>query len=269
MGLVETEAIVLQTYKLADADKIVLCMTKTAGLVRGVARGARRLKSKFGASLEPFTLIQLTFFEKETRELVTIKSAEILRSYFDAARDVEAVGGLVYIVELVKEFAPPHQADERLFKMLRACVDFLADNPARVRAVSAYTELWTLRLTGFLPDVKVCGACAIRLNETFQGRIYISHEGVIWCQECRGAGGQPLTREAHGLLSSTRSQSPAEWSLNYSAATDESRRVLSDMARQLVRRALEREPRAGKAAKPAAGLQVTADAPADGEGFSR
>jgi DNA repair protein RecO (recombination protein O) len=60
MGLVETQAIVLQTYKLADADKIVLCMTEKSGLVRGVARGARRLKSKFGASLEPFTLINLT-----------------------------------------------------------------------------------------------------------------------------------------------------------------------------------------------------------------
>ena len=78
MGLVETQAIVLQTFKLADADKIVLCMTEKAGLVRGVARGARRLKSRFGASLEPSTLIQLTFFEKETRELVTIKSAEIV-----------------------------------------------------------------------------------------------------------------------------------------------------------------------------------------------
>src|SRR5919107_1117308 len=98
MGLVETEAIVLQTYKLADADKIVLCMTEKAGLVRGVARGARRLKSKFGASLEPSTLIHLTFFEKETRELVTIKSAEIVESYFEAASDADAVEGLVYIL---------------------------------------------------------------------------------------------------------------------------------------------------------------------------
>lgn len=267
MGLVETEAIVLQTYKLADADKIVLCMTKKAGLVRGVARGARRLKSRFGASLEPSTLIQLTFFEKETRELVTIKSAEILKSYFDAAREAEAVEGLVYILELVKEFAPPHQADERLFKMLRACVDFLAANPARAAAVSAYAELWTLRLTGFLPDAKACGACGARLNEEFKGRVYVSHEGVIWCEGCRGAGAQPLAREAHGLLSSTRARGPAEWSLDYAEAADESRRVVSEMARRLVGRALEREPRAGKVLRSAAGLPRQADAKAGGKGF--
>lgn len=251
MGLVETEAIVLQTYKLADADKIVLCMTEKAGLVRGVARGARRLKSKFGASLEPSTLIQLTYFEKETRELVTIKGAEILKSYFDAARDAETVEGLVYILELVKEFAPPHQADERLFKMLRACVDYLAENPSRAASINAYAELWTLKLTGFLPDVRSCGVCGRRLDETYNGRVYVSHEGVIWCQDCKGAGAQPLGREAHALLSATRTQSPAGWSLRYSEAEEESRRAISDTARRLVKRALEREPRAGKAARVA------------------
>ncbi len=249
MGLVETEAIVLQTYKLADADKIVLCMTEKAGLVRGVARGARRLKSKFGASLEPSTLIQLTFFEKETRELVTIKSAEIVESYFETASDADAVEGLVYILELVKEFAPPHQADERLFKMLRACVAYLAENPVRAQAVSAYAELWTLRLTGFLPDFKACGACGTTFDESFRGQVYISHEGVLWCQNCKAAGAQPLGKEAYGLLYATRSLRPEDWSLRYADAAAESRGLVSELARRLVRRALEREPRAGRAAR--------------------
>jgi DNA repair protein RecO (recombination protein O) len=56
---------VLRTYKLAEADKIVVCMTHDAGLVRGVARGARRLKSRFGASLELWTVCDLTYFEKK------------------------------------------------------------------------------------------------------------------------------------------------------------------------------------------------------------
>lgn len=247
MGLVETQAIVLQTYKLADADKIVLCMTEKSGLVRGVARGARRLKSKFGASLEPFTLIQLTFFEKETRELVTIKSAEIVKSYFHASGSAEAFEGLVYILELVKEFAPPHHADEKLFKMLRACVDFMASAPTRTVAVSAYTELWTLKLTGFLPEFKNCGDCSTPLGESFRGERYISHEGVLWCQDCRRGGAQPLTSEAYRLLSSTRQKGPADWSESFEGAWEESRRAVSETARRLVRRALEREPRAGKA----------------------
>lgn len=246
MGLVETQAIVLQTYKLADADKIVICMTEKAGLVRGVARGARRLKSRFGASLEPFTLIQLTFFEKETRELVSIKGAEILKSYFQATRNPEAFEGLVYILELVKEFAPPHHADEKLFKMLRACVDFLAGTPKRSVSVSAYAELWTLKLTGFLPDFKTCGDCSIPLGESFRGQRFISQEGVLWCQDCRRGGAQPLAEEAYRLLSTTRRLGPEAWSEGFEGASRESRSVLTETARRLVRRALEREPRAGK-----------------------
>lgn len=248
MGLVETQAVVLQTYKLADADKIVLCMTEKAGLVRGVARGARRLKSKFGASLEPFTLVQLTFFEKETRELVTIKGAEIVKSYFDAAGNAEAFEGLVYLLELVKEFAPPHQPDERLFKMLRACVDSLAQAPWKSSAISAYSELWTLKLTGFLPELKACGVCGSALDDSFAGQRYISHEGVPWCDGCAGAGAQPLGVEAYRLLSSTRRAGPSEWALKYGEADEGSRRLVSETARRLVRRALEREPRAGKSA---------------------
>lgn len=247
MGLVETQAIVLQTFKLADADKIVLCMTEKAGLIRGVARGARRLKSKFGASLEPFTLIHLTFFEKETRELVTIKGAEIIKSYFKATGSQEAFEGLVYILELVKEFAPPHHADEKLFKMLRACIDFLASAPERAAAVSTYTELWTLKLTGFLPEFKICGDCGTPLGETFRGQRYISHEGVLWCQNCRKGGAQPLGTESYHLLSSTRHRGPAAWSESFEGAGEETQRFVSETARRLVRRALEREPRAGKA----------------------
>lgn len=249
MGLVETQAIVLQTYKLADADKIVLCMTEKVGLVRGVARGARRLKSKFGASLEPFTLIQLTFFEKETRELVTFKGAEIVKSYFDAAGNGQAFEGLVYLLELVKEFALPNQADEKLFKMLRACVDFLAQNPSEAGAASAYAELWTLKLTGFLPEFKSCGVCGTTLDDSYRGQRFISHEGVLWCQVCANSGAQALGGEAYGLLSSTRRTGPAEWAKKYSTANEESRRVVSETSRRLVRRALEREPRAGRASR--------------------
>ena len=78
MALVNTDAIELRTYNLAEADRIAVCLTRSAGLVRAVAKGARKMKSRFGAALEPFTLIRLAFYERENRELVSISSAEIL-----------------------------------------------------------------------------------------------------------------------------------------------------------------------------------------------
>ena len=248
MGLVETEAIVLHTHKLADADKIVVSLTEKSGLVRGVAKGARRLKSRFGASLEPFTVINLTFFEKETRELVTIKSAEIIRSYFGAAGDSDRVAALEQLVELVREFAPPHQADERLFRMLRACIEALAGG-ADAAPIFTYCELWVLRLTGFLPDVRVCGGCGRSLRDASAGEIYLTQEGVLWCAACRSGGARALRRDTYELLYAARTLKPSGWSAEYSAHTKEARQSASEIARGLVRRALEAEPRAGRFSK--------------------
>jgi len=246
MGIVETEAIVLQTYKLADADKIVVCMTEKSGVVRGVARGARRLKSKFGAGLEPFTLIRLTYFEKESRELVTIKESEILRSYFDAAKDADIVQALGYLAELVKEFAPPHQVDEKLFKMLRASIDASVRNPELLHPITVYAELWTLKLTGLLADAKECGGCGRRLGEAGID-VFISLEGALRCHSCRQGGGQRISAGVHGLLTSMRVLGPKAWAEACAATSQEDGQFISSTAGRLVRRALEREPRSNRA----------------------
>ncbi len=87
MALIETEAIVLRTYDLGDADKIVVTLTQHHGLVRGVAKGAKRLKSKFGGTLEPFSIVLVTYLQKEERELVTIQHIELIRSFFKIASE--------------------------------------------------------------------------------------------------------------------------------------------------------------------------------------
>jgi DNA repair protein RecO (recombination protein O) len=254
MRLVETEAIVLHTHKLAEADKIAVCMTQKAGLVRGVARGSRRLKSKFGASLEPFTLINLTFHEREARELVTIRSAEIIKSYFGAARNPEALASLEYLAELVREFASPHQADEKLFRMLRACVEALANEPEAAPAVFAYSELWALKITGFLPDFNVCGGCGRRLGADSEEGIHISNEGVVWCGACQSGAGQPLKGDVYGLLYALRALRPSGWSKAYAKLTSKNRQIVSEIAKRLVRRTLEKEiVRGPKALSPESG----------------
>jgi DNA repair protein RecO (recombination protein O) len=242
MGLVETEAVVLHTHKLAEADKIVVCMTEGVGLIRGVARGARRLKSRFGAGLEPFTRIQLTFFEKEGRELVSIKGAEIVKSYFGAARDVEALASLEYLAELVREFAPPHQSDPKLFRMLRACVEALAEEPERSAALLSYCELWALKLAGFLPDQRACAGCGASLDGARASEVQITPEGALRCRACRQAG-QLIGAGVYGLLYTLRSEGPREWSRKFDAVSQGEQQTLSTLARRLVRRALEKEPK--------------------------
>ena len=254
MGLVETEAFVLRTYRLAEADKIVVCLTRDAGVVRGVARGARRLKSRFGASLEPFTLVSLSFYAKEGRELVSLRSAEILRSYFGLASDAETVAALEYLSELALEFAPPHDPNENLFRMVRACLEAIADAPGAIQALTRYYELWTLKLSGFLPDLRSCAVCRKTLapRET----AYVGLENSLKCGPCANEAGLPVSAEAREPWRLMTRLGPGEWARGFAQAPLSAQNELAQVTQRLIARALERVPRG----RPAASLSLTGTA---------
>ncbi len=241
MGLVETEAIILRTYKLAEADKIAVCLTREAGIIRGVARGARRLKSRFGASLEPFTLVDLSYFEKEGRELVSFTRTEILRSYFSLAQQPESIAALEYMSELAIEFAPPHQPDEKLFRMVRACVEALAEAPANFSQIIRYYETWMLKLSGFLPALHICGKCDQKLADG--QNVYLTVEGSLHCGVCAARAGRSLSYPMQTQLRNILVMPPAAWAQSNISATRELRDELAQLTQRLIERALERKPR--------------------------
>lgn len=241
MGLTETEGIVLRSYNLAEADKIVVCLTRQAGVVRTVARGARRLKSRFGAGLEPFTIIDLTYYEKEGRELVSLRQVEIIRSFFGLARSAETVTALAYMSELVMEFAPPHEPNERLFRMVRAVVEALDSAPEDLPALVRYFEVWTLKLGGFLPDLRSCSDCTKRLGE--DSPVYLNAEFKARCGSCSNRLGKELSQAAHGQLRSAQRLSPAEFALSARGSGGASLGELADLSQGLIGRVLERQPR--------------------------
>src|SRR4026207_694829 len=159
MAVFETEALILRTYNLAEADKIVVCLTRSAGLIRGVAKGCRKLKNRFGAALEPFTLINLTYYEKEHQELVSFSQVEILKSRFNLSSNESVLTGFSYMGDLLIDFSPPHQANDNLYRMALACFEAVAENPDDLDAVLRYFEVWLLKLEGFMPDLRMCVNC--------------------------------------------------------------------------------------------------------------
>lgn len=241
MGLVETEAVILRTHKLAEADKIVVCLTKDAGVVRGVARGARRLKSRFGASLEPFTLVALSYFVKEGRELVSIRHAEIQRSYFGLAQNAETVAALEYLCELALEFAPPQDPNEKIFRMVKASLQAIAAHPQRVSALARYYELWILKLSGFLPDVRSCARCRRAFDSTEP--VNFGPESAVRCENCAEGFGLRVSGEARAQWRQMQRLAPEDWAREMSQATLKSQQELAQVTHSLITRALERTPR--------------------------
>ena len=83
MPLYRTQAVVLKSMKLSEKDKLVTFLTETHGKVKCVAKAARRLKSRFGASLEPMSHVSLIYFGKEHQDLYRLNQCDIIQSFQD------------------------------------------------------------------------------------------------------------------------------------------------------------------------------------------
>ena len=168
MPLYTADALVLRTYKLGEADRIVVFLTRDRGKKRGVAKGARRPRSRFMGALEPLTEARVAYFEREHRELVGLNYAETLRSPLmlrgmdDAAGLQEArrttpqgdaLGYVGYFAELLDEWAQEADADERLYRLGAAMLDGLAAG-APIEPLARYFEYWLLRLQGVYPEAR-------------------------------------------------------------------------------------------------------------------
>ena len=240
MNVVTTEAIVLRSYNLAEADRIVVCFTRDVGLIRGVAKGARRMKSRFGAALEPFTIVKLEFREKENRDLVTINGAEILKSNFAMAANIDCSEALGYMAELVSEFAPPHEANEKLFRMVAACLEALAMAPNASKIILRYFEIWILRLAGSFPDATACAICGASLTTQ---PAFLDFESAVRCGTCSRGVGTRLLPQVRQLLLRSQQLSPAQFAETCAGTLADNDAELAEFTHRLIVRTLERRPR--------------------------
>ena len=219
----------------------MVCLTRQAGVVRMVARGARRLKSRFGAGLEPFTIIALTYYEKEGRELGSLRQVEIIRSFFGLAGSGEAVAVLAYMSELVMEFAPPQEPNEKLFRMVRAVVEALASAPENLQALVRYFEIWTLKLGGFLPYMRACADCGKALSE--EPHVYLNAELRARCGPCSNRLGKDFSMAAYSQLRQAQRLSPHDFAVYARDCGAAVMCELAEFSQSLIERVLERQPR--------------------------
>ena len=240
MAILETEALILRTYNFGEADKIVVCLTNKAGLIRGVAKGCRKLKSRFGAALEPFTLAKINYYQKENQELVTLNHVEIVRSHFDLSGNAETLTGLAYMGDLVIEFSPPYEPNERLFRMVKACLEAICESQTDLQIILRYFEIWLLRLEGFLPDLRRCGECHRSFDE--KEPAFMNSDLMFRCRQC-SHGGNSLSRTLQTQLRATQKLSPNLFARESRTVPASIHREMAELTHRLIGRVLEKQPR--------------------------
>lgn len=244
MSLRQTEAIVIKSYNLSEADRIVVFFTREFGLVRGVAKGAKRLQSKFGSTLEPFSTVNLTFFQKEERELVSIQSVELVQSRFAIASDPEFLKAYSYIGDLLTDFALPHDADEKLYRMIGACLS-AGRSEAHLASVVVYFELWLLRLSGFLPDWGRCESCRKEIDREAENFVVPGFH--LQCSNCRRSYVLSAVSSADLEVFYGIQRMPPTDLAAFAEGRRESIEVLSNVMKRLIAQALGREVAGGAA----------------------
>ena len=190
MPLRESEAIILRSYPLGEADRLVSFLSRSTGRLRGVARGARRPKSRFGSTLEPLSHVRMWFYERETRELVRISQCELIESFLNAQRDYTAGVALGLVSEVTEAVLPEREAADAAFRLVLLTARAIG-RQGTVALPLAYFNLWTVRLGGWLPPLDRCASCGRELGgEAASGSPL--HPGLA-CTNCRRPGMRTIT----------------------------------------------------------------------------
>lgn len=235
MALYQTEGIVLRTHSLNDGDKIAVVFTKNHGVVRGYAKGARKIKSKFGSSFEPLTVANFNYTHKENQETVRFENTDISRSHFDFAVSQDIFELVSYWCELLLEFLPPNLPDERIYRMITACLSAI-EHGANPVIITCYFETWLLKLTGFLPDLFHCKSCD---NSVTVVNFSVFGNKGVFCNQCSINKTDELQKSAHNVLRQIMQHSPKEFSTEKTMDTH-SVIKLTDIIRSIIREVIER-----------------------------
>ena len=192
----ETEAIILKTFPLGEADRLVSFLGRSSGRVRGVAPGARRLKNRYGSTLEILSHVQIWYVERETRDLVRIQQAELLESFHKAQSDYGLSTGLAVISEISERILPEHEVSEPMFRLILLAAREV-ERTGDWHLPLSYFVFWTVRLGGWLPRFDRCVSCGAPFGS--KPAFYDAPQPGLFCEKCRRSGMKPLHPEARSL----------------------------------------------------------------------
>jgi DNA repair protein RecO (recombination protein O) len=194
VALLRDEAVVLRTYRLGEADRIIVAVTKEHGKVRAVAKGVRKTSSKFGARLEPLTHVSLILWRGRS-DLDVVNQAETIERYWQLREDLTRMSIGLSMLEVIDQVTQEGQSDARLFDTLTRALGVLDDPSRDPTLIAPAFFLRVLELEGAGPVVDVCVSCG---DEQAELVAFDLTEGGVLCRSCRR--GRPLSSEALALL---------------------------------------------------------------------
>jgi DNA repair protein RecO (recombination protein O) len=228
MSLYRDKAIVLRTYDLREADRIIVMMTEEHGKVRAVANGVRKMSSRFGARLEPLSHIDVLL--SKGKDLDTVNQVELVTSARGLYTDLDRLTRGLAMLEAVDQLGLEGEPTQHLYKMLVGALQWLSENDSALVLAAFYFKL--LVAEGVGAHVEKCVSCGAPGEQIVAFDIFL---GGGQCQSCRS--GASVSSAAIKIIQNiVGGQLNLALSLPESSAT----REVSDLATKCMEHHIER-----------------------------
>lgn len=200
MALIRTEAFVVKTLRFGETSLICRLLTRDCGVVPVIAKGVRRPKSRFGARLDPFHRLQVTYYDKPTRDLQTLAQAELIEEHPGILRSLERMEAAGTWFRFLRAALPERAAAEPLYDL---AVDALRRlewlRPGETRRWETWHRAAAAEVLGVAPRLESCALCDRDLPDP-RGMGLALEEGGLVCADCRaGRGGDPVGGPEYAL----------------------------------------------------------------------
>jgi DNA repair protein RecO (recombination protein O) len=187
MALGKSAAIVIGSFPLGESDRLVTFYSRDFGKIRGVAKAARRMRSRFGSALELGTLGELVFFDTGRSELVRVDHFDITRPFQRVREDLERLAQAAWIIECVARLTAERDRHVALFGLLVRALRAL-DGSRKPTRVAICFGVRCIEVLGHRPRLDACVEC---------GRVYpfprpALGAGGLACEACARAAGDTL-----------------------------------------------------------------------------
>ncbi len=200
------EAVVVRASDFGEADRLVTLLTPFSGLVRAVARGARKPKSRLGGNVDLLRHIKASV--NEGRSLHSVSQVQSLSSLRGLHSGLEKMSTGLYMAEIAERFSVEGASNPELFNQFVQMLLILNAEPMHP-LMARWFETQVLRINGFLPTINQCVDCGTELEP--QGHVFSPERGGIVCPDCRASESDVLLPASLNTVKLLRHLARAEW----------------------------------------------------------